>query len=293
MDTFVNSKFKFFLSKINPTTSELEKSDVRVSRIVNRIKSDFDTRRVFIAGSHWKKTAVKWYSDIDIFVVMAKEEAKKWAPDFNSFTLMKRLRNSVHGTFPNNLVRVDRQAVVARFNQGDYLIDAVPAIFESFDKQRKAPIYLIPSGNGKWIRTCPDHQKSVLEENHRTSGNKLKSLVRAMKWWASCREVTASLSSLYIENLIMACQISLDQTYLESMTEIFGILKKHKLPAIKDPIGLSGYFQPLKRTSQLDAALVTVEACYNRARKALEYESKGNDRNADALWKSIFNGNGY
>lgn len=287
----LQEKFQVFLARIQPLPIQLKRASVRVDRLCVRIEKDFVVKKSLVVGSHWKNTAVRRLSDVDLFVVMAREEAKRWSPQLNSLTLIGRVARSVKLTYPNNVVRRDQQAVTVNFDQGDFKIDIVPAIFDSFSEEFKCPMYLIPDGEGDWQLTCPEAQKKLLEEEHQRSGNKLKSLVRMMKWWGVSRGSTASISSLYVEHFIPSCNIRLDWTYQEALAEIFTELCEHKCRPIEDPLEISEKpFRIAKTRLQEVAILNAAKICRDRAYRALEFQEKGKNEHAYALWRSIFNG---
>lgn len=283
-------KFQAFLERIQPSPVQLKRASMRVERICGRIEKDFLVRKTIIVGSHWKKTAVRRLSDVDLFVVMARDEAKKWSPRFHSVVLISRLARSIRATYPANVVRVDKQAVSVTFDQGDFRIDVVPAIFESFSEEFKCPLYSIPDGEGDWQLTCPEAQKKLLEVEHQRSGNKLKSLVRMMKWWGVSRDTTSSISSLYIEHFIPTCEIRLDWTYQEALAEIFHQLCEHKCRPIEDPLEVSEKPFRIAKTRLQEASIHNAaKICRDRAYRALEFQEKGKNEHAYALWRSIFN----
>jgi predicted nucleotidyltransferase len=74
----ISMRFKTLLDRIKPLQSEVDKARVHVALIRNRLSRYFDVRKSFLVGSHWKGTAIKTFSDIDVFVVMSRDEGRRW-----------------------------------------------------------------------------------------------------------------------------------------------------------------------------------------------------------------------
>ncbi len=242
-------RFGRFLTAIEPTQSELRVADMRVQRITSRLEADFAVSRVVAVGSHWKGTAVRRYSDVDLFAVFSREEARKWSPALGSATLVGRVRRSIASSYPATTLRIDKQAVRVSFQQGAHAIDVVPAIFERFDATNRVPVYQIPDTGGGWLNTAPDLHKRFLDAAHQRSGRKLKALVRMLKWWASSRFSTAGLSSLYAEWFAISSAIPVHYTYQEALTSIFDAMTQTGLPPLSDPYGISTHSVEAARTS--------------------------------------------
>lgn len=285
-----SERLRSFLAAIEPTEKELSVAQRRVDRLTARLSTDFTVRRVLAVGSHWKGTAVRGISDVDLFVVFSRDEARKWSPKLMSSTLIGRVRRSVAATYPNTALRIDKQALTVGFEQGAHSIDVVPAIFDRFTQSPSVPVYLIPDGDGDWLATAPELHKRFVDNAHQRSGRKLKSLVRMLKWWAGSRGGTRALSSLYIEWFITTCSIPVDYTYQMAMAQVFADMAKRGLPPLDDPYGISD--QPVRaaRTRPQQVALKqTVLKSAQRALRALEAEDRGNHRLAIAIWRLIFN----
>lgn len=280
-----------FLTAILPTSREVQAAEGRADRIVARLKRYMDVRSAEHVGSHWKGTAVRRYSDYDLFVVVSRDEAKKWAPSLSSTTILARVRSTIHGSYPTTGLRIDRQAVRVSFEQGAHAVDVVPAVFESFSTTHKAPIYIIPDGEGGWLSTAPNLHKRLVDDAHARSGRKLKSLVRMLKWWASSRLSTFRISSLYIEWFVIFSAIPVGYTYQEALAAVFAKMIETKLPALTDPYGVSlAAVEPVRTLAQRRAVLTVVDQSATRAIAALEFEARGRFGAAIERWDLVFNG---
>lgn len=279
-----------FLRAIAPSASELADADQRVGRIKDRLRSDFQVSRVLTTGSHSKGTAVRQYSDHDLFVVFSRDEARKWAPTGSSETLIGRVRRSILSSYPSTSLRIDKQAVRVAFEQGAHAIDVVPAVFDSFDPQYRAPVYLIPDGIGAWLRTAPDLHKRLVDDAHERSGRKLKGLIRMLKWWAASRTSTSAVSSLYMERFAIWTAIPVGYTYQQSLRAVFSKIAQSKAPDLSDPYQVSQTPAHAVRTSLQRAQLLSAAAQSEiRSVEAIAAEQRGNDEAAIDRWSLVFN----
>lgn len=279
-----------FLRAILPTTREVATAELRADRIAARLQRDLTVTKALAVGSHSKGTAVRHYSDYDLLVVFSRDEARKWAPDSASTTLLGRVRRSILASYPNTSLRVDQQAVRVSFEQGAHSVDVVPAVFDRFDSGQRTPVYLIPDGAGRWLATAPELHRRLIDEAHQSSGRKLKSLVRMLKWWAASRLTTFAMSSLYLEWFTIHCAVPVGYTYQESLAAIFQGMADQRLPALSDPFGISeSPVRPVTTTAQLRAALAVAGQSAVRAADALIAEDRGRFETANDRWSVIFN----
>jgi hypothetical protein len=287
----VGDRLSRLLEAIAPTTRELEAAEQRANRISTRLSKDFDIRRVSYVGSHSKGTAVRSYSDVDLLIVVSRDEARKWSPNFASSTLVARVRRSLASTYPQSSLRVDRQAVRIAFDSGDHAVDVVPAIFGDFDDKNRVPTFLIPDGKSGWLRTSPDLHRRLVDEADERAGRRVKPLVRLLKWWAASRALTSSLSSLYLEWFTIGCQIPVGTTYQQSLVQLFSAMVSSKLPPLQDPYGISEEPVRAARTGlQAFAILEATKQSARRAERAIFVEGRGKDTEALAQWRLVFNG---
>lgn len=286
----VGERFHQLLGSIEPRATDIERVQNRLSRISQRLREDFDVPKLWTVGSHWKGTAVRRFSDFDLFVVLRRDEVLKWSPNGGSATILTRVRNSVRRSYPNTRLRIDQQAVLVPFEQGAHAIDVVPAVFESFDPGSRSPIYLIPDGDGGWLRAAPEMQKKYLDEADLRSGRKLKGLVKLLKWWGAARAATSSLTSLYIEQFIAAHGVRIGPTYQEAFAETLDAMARNGCPPLTDPLGISRRpFEAAKTARQRSALVGAAAASADRAGRALEREYLGRTQQAIWTWSLVFN----
>lgn len=64
------------------------------------------------------------------------------------------------------------------------------------------PVYLIPDGDGGWLRTSPATQDRLFRLELERSGNKLRKISQLLKWWKHARELPLPIRSFYIDMLL-------------------------------------------------------------------------------------------
>jgi hypothetical protein len=279
-----------FLRAVLPTEREVEIAQGRAARIAARLQNDMVVKRAIAVGSHWKGTAVRRYSDYDLFVVFSREEARRWAPTMTSNTLIGRVRRSIIASYPSTSLRIDQQAVKVSFEHGAHAVDVVPAVFDRFSEEHSAPVYQIPDGQGRWLTTSPDLHKRLVDDAQQRSGRKLKSLVRMLKWWSASRLTTYPLSSLYLEWFAIYCAIPVAYTYQESLAFVFKTLADTRLPPLSDPFAVSQVpVRPVATAGQLRAVVASAAQSARRALEALDAEDRGRFEAANERWSLVFN----
>lgn len=284
---FVATKFKHLLEQIQPQPTVMARATAHCVQVHTRLLKTFDVKRATRIGSHWKGTAIRGYSDVDYLVVMTRDEARKWARDSNSSTLVNRIRADLQARFTSTSVRRDGQAVVVNFEQGQLAVDVVPAIFGSF---ATAPRYHIPSGDGGWIETSPEGQRKLLLINNAKSGAKLIPLIRLLKWWARSRDATLPLSSYYLETFLLGLTIPVAIPYSRAVADALMLLDKRRCAGAQDPLSLSrNLIAAVATTNQLSAVLAILAPAAARARDAVAAEAAGNHLEALRLWSIVFN----
>lgn len=79
--------------------------------------------------------------------------------------------------------------------------DVVPCFSLKPDASNEFEFYLIPDGNGGWIRTNPKLDRDLCEILHEFHGKIYRKVVKLVKYWNATR-LGASFSSYYIEHAI-------------------------------------------------------------------------------------------
>jgi len=194
----VGAAFQRLLAKIAPVQGEVNRVLVHGGSIKSRLDTSFRLRKFMKVGSHARGTAIRGFSDIDFFAVLARDDARWGKQLVSSATFLENIRRDLIDRYPNTTVSRDGQAAVVHFAGGHHQVDVVPAIFQGFGST-KAPIYRIPDGYGGWLSTSPESHNRFIGDADARSGGKLYRTAKLFKFWRECRSPRIPISSFHIE----------------------------------------------------------------------------------------------
>jgi len=169
----------------------------------------------------------------------------------------------------------------------DWNFDIVPAFFTTEDSAGNT-YYIIPDGNGDWMKTDPrlDRQR-VTEINQLRNGNVLNA-IRAIKYWQR-RATMPSIQSYLIENLVLNYfEKNEGSSYIDiNVKNIFLYISTAIFDSVNDPKGIQG---DLNKLSTEDMIKISEKASsdYTTASSAREFENNADQEKAIAEWHKIF-----
>ena len=274
---------------IVPNPGKVDAARASIGRIRGRLGNSFLIADARWLGSHWRGTAIREASDVDLFVVLRRAEARHGGEDVSSDRLLDRVRLDLQARYANTVIRRSGSAVAIRFASNGLTVDVVPALFERFTPQ-SFPVYRIPDGRGGYILTSPQGQALYLEAKNQRTGGKLFPLVRYIKWWAACRAETAVAKGLYFElSLAEAGIAAAVMGYPDLLHLAFASLAGTRCRSVPDPLGLSGPIAPCETRIQQTALCEAAAHARDLARRAIDADAIGRWDMALALWARVFN----
>lgn len=273
--------------RIQPVSSEQSKAMVHKLATRKRLEKSFDVSKFIPTGSHVRKTAIRWHSDVDIMVLLRKNEAKWGGNIVKSSTVLRKIRDDLSDRYTTTDVRTDQQAVVVHFGKGQHSLDVVPAIFNRFDKG--GPVYWIPDGEGGWLETSPErHNKYFYDASER--GRMLNKLVQLVKWWKFCRINPIPLNSFHVDMLLASSGICVGiKSYTQCLYEAFALLARRECRGFTDPVGISGVLYAANTTAQWEILKSAVNYALAHSRQAIIAENAGDFEEANRQWGIVFN----
>jgi len=282
--------FKIMLGRLQPLPSEVQHAVAHAATIRSRLLRPFRVRKFLLVGSHSRRSAIRRYSDIDYFVVVARDDIR-WGGGYErSTTVLEKFRRDLASRFWQTDVRKDAQAITLSFGSGEYSVDVVPAIFWQMASDNW-PVYLMPDGDGWWMATCPErHNRYIAEANLRSRG-KLRATAQLIKFWRVCRTPRVSISSFHLELMLAAERVCEGaKSYAQCLTETFRLLVSRGCRAYRDPLGVSGNITACHTHIQQAQALEAAIYARLHAKSALDAEARGDNREACRQWGIVFNG---
>ncbi len=282
----INESFKLVLSRIEPTSGQIEAAEGHLAAIKTRLKTVFTLKDFLKTGSYSRNTFNKNSSDVDVFAVVSRDELRRADNYVTSDTALDRFKQELEGRFWNTKVYRDVHAIVVEFT--DCKVDVVPAFFKGVTEQNW-PLYSIPNGSSKWMEASPAlHNAYIAQQDKIGAGNgKIRGTARLLKYWRDSRPI----SSFHIELLLASTGICTGvKSYADCVTETLQLLARQECRAVKDPMGVSGYVPAVKSESQRETILQSVRYSRDKALDALKADARGDINEARRLWDIVFRG---
>jgi len=277
---------KTILDSFQKLKSNLEITGLQQSIVSTRqqnvrkvVENEFLVLDSFLTGSYSRHTMIAPLAeaDIDIFTILDSSYYK----EDGQANLLDKVRGVLLKTYTKSpKISRNGQAVTITFT--DFIVDVVPAF------KRMGGGFLIPNSiEKKWMSTDPKtHVEIVSIENSKHNGN-LIPIIKMIKGWNN--NINHSFVSFYLE--LLAIKIFSNVTisdYPSAMKYFFDKGREAIKYKVKDPVDFGGNINGLDNVTTVVEAVSRFETAYNRAKKAEEYERKGNTESAINEWKKIF-----
>jgi tRNA nucleotidyltransferase (CCA-adding enzyme) len=204
---------------------------------------DFDLRRMLLAGSLAKGTALKSINDIDVAVYVSSEHAPEKVGELIDW-LAVRLRTA----FPNfkpEQVKPNKFSVTVSFIASGLNVDVVPILCDN-DSDGKG--YLVVRDTGETILTNIDWHLEFIRARKKANDIHYAQVVRLLKYWVRQRRAENEqfrFKSFMIELLVAHLAdagLTLND-YPEALAEIFNHIA---VDSFNTPIAFSDYYDPKK-----------------------------------------------
>ena len=276
--------FQTFLGRLAPLMLEHNKAASHKDSVESCLEKNFDCYRMFETGSFGNGTGVRHYSDTDYFAVCKTGKLKQ-----NSSSTLREVKEALQNTFwQTSGIEVDTPAVRIPF--GSYAsetLEVTPCDYRGMvdTPVGNMPYYDIADGVGGWMNASPSaHTGYVKEQDERLDG-KLKPLIQLVKAWKFYNSVP--ISSFYLElRTTKYAEGESSIIYDIDLTRLFGSLDDNGLPAVRDPMGVSGMISACSSDAKRTTALSKISTARSRAVKA---HAAREDKVDDAFyWWNLF-----
>ncbi len=264
--------------------AKIHKVGVRV-----RLAKAFDVVRIVEIGSHARASAIKTYSDLDLLVVLRRNEAKWGGSLMSSSTVLSKVIEELQERFPNTRIGRDGMAAAIWFGSTQQSLDVVPAIFSRFDRLR--PVYLIPNGSGDWMETSPAVHDRYFKIADERGGGKVRKLSQLLKWWKFSRVQPIPISSFHIDMLLASSDICVGvKPYAHCLYQAFKLLSDRGCRGLQDPCGIAGTIHAVETETQLSILSDAIGYALAHSSAAVAAEAVKNNAEANRQWDIVFNG---
>lgn len=282
----VSGSFQTLLSRIQPLASEIQAANNHIATIKTRLESAFNVKKSIVTGSAARGSFIRGKSDVDLFIVVARDDLR-WGDRYvASTTALDNFRKELEGRFWSSSVYKDVNAVVVDFS--DCRVDVVPAFFAG-TANNNWPLYSMPDGQGGWMQTSPDLHNTYIAQADKESGGKLKYTAQLMKFWRECRNPRVPISSFHIEMVLASEGICKGaKSYADCVKDLLQSLAARECRAIRDPLGITGNIPCTKTEAQRANASASVKNSRDHAKSACSAEYS-NVSEAKRQWDIVFN----
>lgn len=285
----VPHSFQRLLTRIAPTPGEGGRARGHAETIRARLAASFFLKKFMIAGSISRGTFIHNSSDIDLFAVLSRDDARRGESYVSSKTLLEKFRLELEDRYPACVVYKDVHAIVVEYSDG-CRVDVVPAVFFEWGSQN-TPVYWMPDGRDWWMATSPPAHNAYIKRADERSIGKLKRTAKLLKYWKECRQPQVPISSFHIEMLLAATRTCEGiKGYAQCVTEAFQMLADRQCRDFQDPLKIAGYIGATRSASEQERAFRSVLHSREHAKLALDAEACRNSAEAKRQWNIVFNG---
>jgi SMODS domain-containing protein len=287
MATTVPKAFDEFSAKLNPTDAQESMLATRRTAVEGYLKDSFGAgsnmplTTLRIIGSAGRKTLIRPVDDLDVFAVF--DDSQVWDTyRLNSQKLITRVRNALSG-YSIQTVGTRGQAVRLFYTSGPN-VDITPAFPVGNPLLGGVNGYVIPAGDGSWVRTDPYEHHDFMAARNQELGGHLKPLVRKLKRWNNVH--SKRLKSFHLEMLTQRSFSSMNgnsRSALEMFFYYAGVFLH-----VNDPAGYSGDLASGLTANQEQAIKQSFSTAYNHVLSARAAESRGDVTEACRQWRIVF-----
>lgn len=274
--------FNEFHARIQLTENQKETMNSRVTRTRELLEKAFPStdssplQSATLMGSGARDTLIRPLQDIDIFATFTNKDGifEDYRRDSKKF--LYRIRERVDAKTSVEKVGARGQAV-RLFYTDNLHVDIAPAF------KWKGDGYALPAGDGTWLTTDPLIQTKWAEERNASLDNLYKRRVRMLKRWNQVH--SARFSSWHLEVLVQEVLTAMTRNSREDLTRFFGLAASNV--HVDDPDGHGGDLADYLTRDQEIQIMDLLMKSYERAKKALQAEGKGDAQESIRLWRVL------
>lgn len=275
--------------RLDLTTSDHQAFDSHVAGLKRPLEATFGVSKIVRVGSHARDSAIRASSDVDLLVVVRREDIMWGGRPKTSDTILDKARKALRETYPQTDLRKDSQAITVKFSDGR-AVDVVPAYWLEA-QQTGWPTYGIPDGSGGWMRAAPDTHNDYIRRADARAPGRIARVGQLFRHWRDAREARIPISGFYVEMLMATRNLAevrntIRTTFAVALREI----GNRGAPAIADPCKVCADIAACGTAPKLRTLLDSAAASLTHAERALALESVGRESEARRQWEIVFNG---
>lgn len=229
-----------------------------------------------LIGSAARSTITKPVTDIDVMAVF--DDKQVWATyRGDSRKFLYRVRDKLNEKYRAQEVGARGQAVRLFYKQEPHVDIAVV-----FPHDHGG--YVLPSGDGSWIRTGPEAHDKFLSDRNAALGGNLKRFTRMVKKWNDAH--SKNLRSFHLEMIVQACFSSLGSNSRDAFDIFFRDAGNHL--SVNDPAGYGGNlgsYLGFLTFLGISPVYTSLQNGRERVKRARAAEAKGDHKTAIGIWQ--------
>lgn len=289
MWSHVTRHFREFLAGLELTAAQHQDALTKVDSVGRSLCGRYyggvyETRRVIVAGSYGKGTAVRPPSDVDLLFVLPDSDFFRFQGRAGNVQsqLLQEIRGVLQTTFPRTSLRGDGQVVAVSFDS--YALEVVPA----FELEDGRFLSCDTAGGGRWKFIDPRAEFTALHEVDTVSRGKTRQLIRMLKAWKRNRNVP--IKSFVLE--MAAMDFMRQWEYREHQgSELYyhdWMVRDFFAYLLRFENGYATVAQTPERLPLGDAWVPRCRTAHEAARRACEWEKLDMPISAANEWREIF-----
>lgn len=277
--------FQQFRQNLEITSLQGTTVSSRQKAVREVIQAGMKVHDSFLTGSYQRNTMIAPLSevDIDIFFVLDSSYFHHYnnqnGGQAGLLDWVKRTLKRTYATTPD--ISRNGQAVTIRFT--DFTVDVVPGF------NRQGGGYLIPNSiRQSWLSTDPKKHVELVSASNTAHNGSLVPLIKMLKCWN--RAHSKFFRSFHLEVLALRVLTNVTISDFGSGARFF-FDKARPLISVQvpDPAGYGddvGNY--ISGQEKIDEAVGKLQLAFERAVKAEQFASRGNNRAAIEMWGRIF-----
>lgn len=290
MSNTVAMAFDEFSALIEPTENEIEKLKNRHQKVREEIGNSLILDKQiqsFLTGSYKRKTLVNPANDVDLMLVLDKDEYwEKFKNEPRKLLEMVKRKLKKISQYQNTTMRIQTHSIGIKFaDKKD--VDVVPAFIKNYEER----IFLIPNHKlNRFVVTSPKQHQNLISNHNKKFPNFTK-IIKMLKIWkkklARQSDNDLRIKSFHLEMLGIKGINKGFSGYKDGVILLFSRIEKLIVNKLEDPIGLSGDISDYLDSSQKHAIQKEIIAINENIKQLLVIE-KEDAQKAIKGWNEIF-----
>lgn len=283
----VAQAFSEFAEKLRPTQAQDEAIATRRANVERFLASAYPAdssmplTQLRVIGSAGRKTLIRPVDDIDVFAVF--DDRQVWRQyEHDSKQLLYRVRDALDG-YRVQMVGARGQAVRLFYSDAP-AVDITPAFPFNHWLFGSQEGFVIPHGDGKWMRTDPYVHHDFMAKRNKALENHLKPLIRLLKRWNIAH--SKRLGSFHLE--LIAADVFGRMSGNMRLNTVFFFEHAGRHLGVKDPAGYSGNLAAALTSKQREDIERSFAHAHEHAVRAQEGDEREDVAEALRQWRIVF-----